>query len=41
MKGRRWFLPDQPDVIGLLRAEVAVTIEAARARDVFIGSSDR
>ncbi len=27
MKNRRWFLPETPDVIGLLRSQVAVTIE--------------
>jgi len=27
MKRRRWFLPDAPDVLGLLRGQLAVTIE--------------
>jgi uncharacterized protein Yka (UPF0111/DUF47 family) len=27
MRLRRWFLPDTPDVVGLLRAQLAVTIE--------------
>ena len=28
MKVRRWFLPETPDVLGLLRSQLAVTIEA-------------
>jgi len=28
MRSRRWFLPEEPDVIGLLRAQTAVTLEA-------------
>ena len=28
---RRWFLPETPDVIGLLRRQTAVTIEALDA----------
>ncbi|HLY51275.1 MAG TPA: DUF47 family protein [Solirubrobacteraceae bacterium] len=31
MKRARWFLPDTPDVLGLLRAQVAVTIEGLGA----------
>ena len=31
MKGRRWFLPETPDVLGLLRSQVAVTIEGLEA----------
>ena len=31
MKHRRWFLPDQPDVIGRLRRQAAVTIEGLDA----------
>lgn len=27
MKPRRWFLPEEPDVIGLLRAQIEVTLE--------------
>jgi uncharacterized protein Yka (UPF0111/DUF47 family) len=27
MKARRWFLPETPDVLGLLRTQVAITIE--------------
>ena len=27
MRRRRWFLPDSPDVLGLLRGQLAVTIE--------------
>ena len=32
MTGRHWFLPETPDVVGLLRAQVAITIEGL---DVF------
>ena len=31
MRGRRWFLPAAPDVLGLLRRQVAVTIEGMDA----------
>lgn len=31
MKGRRWFLPETPDVVGLLRRHLAVTIEGLEA----------
>lgn len=31
MSRHRWFLPDTPDVLGLLRAQVAVTIEGIDA----------
>lgn len=31
MTVRRWFLPDTPDVLGLLRRQVAVTIEGVEA----------
>jgi uncharacterized protein len=31
MRLRRWFLPETPDVLGLLRHQVAVTIEAVTA----------
>ncbi len=31
MKGRRWFLPETPDVLGLLRSQVAVTLEGLEA----------
>lgn len=31
MRGTRWFLPETPDVLGLLRAQVAVTIEGLDA----------
>ena len=31
MKARRWFLPETPDVLGLLRSQVAVTIEGLEA----------
>ena len=31
MKRRRWFLPDSPDVLGLLRGQLAVTIEGIDA----------
>ena len=31
MRRERWFLPDTPDVLGLLRAQVAVTIEGLDA----------
>jgi hypothetical protein len=43
MKRARWFLPDTPDILGLLRAQLAVTIEgmdafAAWARGDFRGA---
>ena len=28
---KRWFLPDMPDVLGLLRAQLAVTTEGVEA----------
>lgn len=31
MKGRHWFLPDTPDVVGLLRRHLAVAIEGLEA----------
>ena len=31
MTSRRWFLPDTPDVLGLLRSQVAVTAEGLEA----------
>jgi uncharacterized protein Yka (UPF0111/DUF47 family) len=31
VRRRRWFLPDTPDVLGLLRAQIAVTIEGLDA----------
>jgi uncharacterized protein Yka (UPF0111/DUF47 family) len=31
MRTRRWFLPETPDVLGLLRGQVAVTIEGLEA----------
>jgi uncharacterized protein Yka (UPF0111/DUF47 family) len=31
MKRARWFLPDTPDVLGLLRSQVAVTVEGMDA----------
>ena len=31
MKSRRWFLPETPDVLGLLRGQVAVTIDGLEA----------
>ncbi len=31
MTSRRWFLPETPDVLGLLRGQVAVTIEGLEA----------
>ena len=31
MKRARWFLPDTPDILGLLRAQLAVTIEGTDA----------
>ena len=30
-RDRRWFLPDTPDVVGLLRGQTAVTLEALEA----------
>jgi uncharacterized protein Yka (UPF0111/DUF47 family) len=37
MTGRRWFLPETPDVIGLLRAQVAITIEGLDAFAAWAG----
>jgi len=37
MKARRWFLPETPDVLGLLRAQVAVTIEGLDAFAMWAG----
>ena len=34
MKPRRWFLPETPDVLGLLRHQLEVTIERGRLRCV-------
>jgi uncharacterized protein Yka (UPF0111/DUF47 family) len=31
MKTRRWFLPDNPDLLGLLRRQAGVTVEAMEA----------
>ena len=31
MKGHRWFLPETPDVLGKLRAQTAITVEAMDA----------
>lgn len=31
MSGRRWFLPEEPDIVGLLRAQVAATTEGLDA----------
>ena len=31
MKGRHWFLPETPDVLGLLRRQLAITIEGLDA----------
>lgn len=31
MKPRRWFLPEEPDVVGLLRAQIEVTFEGIDA----------
>jgi hypothetical protein len=37
MTGRRWFLPETPDVVGLLRAQVAITIEGLDAFAAWAG----
>ncbi|HYB26511.1 MAG TPA: DUF47 family protein [Solirubrobacteraceae bacterium] len=37
MRARRWFLPETPDVLGLLRAQVAVTIEGLDAFAMWAG----
>jgi uncharacterized protein Yka (UPF0111/DUF47 family) len=37
MKRSRWFLPETPDVLGLLRAQVAVTIEGLDAFATWAG----
>jgi uncharacterized protein len=31
MKARRWFLPESPDVLGMLRGQVAITVEGMEA----------
>lgn len=31
MKNKRWFLPDSPDLLGMLRAQAAITVEAMDA----------
>ena len=31
MKAKRWFLPDSPDLLGMLRAQAAITVEAMEA----------
>ena len=31
MKPKRWFLPDSPDLLGMLRAQAAITVEAMDA----------
>ena len=31
MSGRRWFLPDTPDVLGMLREQTAITVEGMDA----------
>ncbi len=36
-RDRRWFLPETPDVIGLLRAQTAVTLEALDALAAWAG----
>ena len=37
MKPHHWFLPDTPDVLGLLRAQVAITIEGLDAFAAWAG----
>ena len=37
MSRARWFLPETPDVLGLLRAELAVTIEGVDAFAAWAG----
>jgi uncharacterized protein Yka (UPF0111/DUF47 family) len=37
MKSRRWFLPDTPDVLGLLRHQVSITIEGMDAFTAWAG----
>jgi hypothetical protein len=37
----RWFLPDTPDVLGLLRRQVAVTIEGMDAFVAWAGGDPR
>ncbi len=37
MRQRRWFLPDTPDVLGLLRRQLAVTIEGVNAFAAWAG----
>ena len=36
-RDRRWFLPETPDVIGLLRRQTAVTLEALEALSRWAG----
>lgn len=40
MKGGRWFLPEQPDVIALLRRQVAVTLEGLDAFAAWAGGEE-
>jgi uncharacterized protein len=37
LRRQRWFLPETPDVLGLLRAQIAITIEGL---DVFVSWAD-
>ena len=37
MRATRWFLPDMPDVVGMLRAQIAVTIEGMDAFEAWAG----
>jgi uncharacterized protein len=41
MRRGRWFLPDTPDVLGLLRAQLAVTIEGVDAFGAWAGGDVR
>ena len=40
VRPRRWFLPDTPDVLGLLRGQIAVTIEGVDAFVAWAGGDD-
>jgi uncharacterized protein len=40
VKGERWFLPETPDVVGLLRDQIAVTVEGMDAFAAWAGGDE-
>jgi uncharacterized protein len=40
VKTKRWFLPDSPDLLGMLRAQAAITVEAMDALIAWSGGDD-